>query len=307
VIDSVKWKTSMKVFFDPQYNATGYEFETTRKAAQIAHSLSERPITNVEVISPRPADFEELTQVHCPDYVTAVITGDPEDIASSAGLRWDEQYFVSVAASSGGARDAALEALASGSFAGSLSSGLHHARYHRGSGFCAFNGLVLGAQAALDVGAQRVLILDLDAHCGGGTASLITDLDGVEQLDVSVSAFDSYAPRPDARLIMSDGNDYLNVIEHELENVNTPDSIDLVLYNAGMDPHHGSGGPRAIDTEVLALREALVFTWAKAHKLPVAWVLAGGYTWGGLDMNGLVDLHRLTIETAATAASPDRR
>ena len=37
---------------------------------------------------------------------------------------------MSVAASSGGARDAALEALASGSFAGSLSSGLHNARYH---------------------------------------------------------------------------------------------------------------------------------------------------------------------------------
>jgi len=50
---------------------------------------------------------------------------------------------------------------------GSLSSGLHHARRTHGAGFCTFNGLALAALTALEVltaGAQRVLILNLDAH-----------------------------------------------------------------------------------------------------------------------------------------------
>jgi hypothetical protein len=42
-----------------------------------------------------------------------------------------------------------------------------------GAGFCTFNGLALAALAALDLGAKRVLVLDLDAHCGGGTHELL--------------------------------------------------------------------------------------------------------------------------------------
>ena len=73
-----------------------------------------------------------------------------------------------VCASNGGAVAAARAARAGG-VAGSLSSGLHHAGRDRGAGFCTFNGLVLAARAALSEGAARVLVLDLDAHCGGGT------------------------------------------------------------------------------------------------------------------------------------------
>jgi acetoin utilization deacetylase AcuC-like enzyme len=42
----------------------------------------------------------------------------------------------------------------------------------------------------------------------------------------------------------------------------------------------------------------LVFEWARAHGLPVAFVLAGGYTGAALARAELVDLHLLTIEAA---------
>lgn len=75
-------------------------------------------------------------------------------------------------------------------------------------------------------------------------------------------------------------------------------SVDLVIYNAGMDPHRLAGGSQHIDTATLVERERAVFGWAAANDLPVAWVLAGGYT-VGTDMAGLVGLHRITIEAAA--------
>jgi acetoin utilization deacetylase AcuC-like enzyme len=203
-----------------------------------------------------------------------------------------------VCASTGGARDAALWALRHGRHAGAGSSGLHHARYEGGSGFCTFNGLVVAARAALLAGAQRVLIVDFDAHCGGGTASLIEHVDGIEQIDVSVSTFDHYRSRPDARLWMADGSNYLDVAREALASVTSPENVDVVLYNAGADPHEFAGGVRGVTTSTLAERDRLVFHWAGEHRLPVAFVFAGGYEGYGLTLDQVVDLHRLTIEAA---------
>jgi acetoin utilization deacetylase AcuC-like enzyme len=54
---------------------------------------------------------------------------------------------------------------------------------------------------------------------------------------------------------------------------------------------------------VLAEREQLVLAWCRAHRLPVAFVMAGGYVSDQLSQDELVALHRLTIEAAAAAAA----
>jgi hypothetical protein len=78
-------------------------------------------------------------------------------------------------------------------------------------------------------------------------------------------------------------------------------AFDLCLYNAGMDPHEDCpiGGLRGITRAILAERERLVFDWCRRLRLPVAFVLAGGYTGPALDEHGLVELHRLTLAAAA--------
>jgi acetoin utilization deacetylase AcuC-like enzyme len=43
----------------------------------------------------------------------------------------------------------------------------------------------------------------------------------------------------------------------------------------------------------------MVFDWAAAHGIPVAFVLAGGYSGRELSRSELVDLHMLTIVEAA--------
>ena len=76
--------------------------------------------------------------------------------------------------------------------------------------------------------------------------------------------------------------------------------VDLVIYNAGMDPHErcSTGGAAGITTEVLRKREEMVFTWAREHGYPVSFALAGGYSGGRLSREELVDLHRMTIQAA---------
>jgi len=112
-----------------------------------------------------------------------------------------------------------------------------------------------------------------------------------------VNFFDSYTPQTNTKLVMADGRDYLAVIERELNAVQAPSGIDLVLYNAGMDPHENAGGVRGITTSVINERERMVFEWAASQGVPVAWVLAGGYT-VGMQMEELAELHLLTARVA---------
>lgn len=207
-----------------------------------------------------------------------------------------------VLASNGGAVAAARDALVHGA-AGSLSSGLHHARRESGEGFCTFNGVALAAFAALDAGASSVLVLDLDAHCGGGTASLIADEPRIEQLDVAVNGFDSYPGGDGARLHrVHRAADYLPLVVRELDAIAARSARRaLCLYNAGMDPFEGcaTGGLPGTTQEILAERERIVFDWCRSERVPVAFVLAGGYVGPGCSVDTLVGLHRCTIVEAA--------
>ena len=292
----------MRVFYSPEYVGSGYAFDTTRKAKWIVDSLSAAPIPGIELATPKPLTREQVLAVHDLQYVRAVESGDPRGLGSTQGFSWDDGLWPMVLSSNGGVVAAIHAALEQG-VAGSLSSGLHHARRGHGAGYCTFNGLVIAAKAALGVGAKSVLILDLDAHCGGGTASMIADEPRIRQVDVSVIGYDSYPSTEQARLAMvAKRTDYLPTIERMLQEADqNGQDFDLCIYNAGMDPFGicKTLGQEGISREILAEREAMVFEWCAEKRIPVAFVLAGGYVGHGLDEAGLVLLHRLTLSAAS--------
>lgn len=240
-----------------------------------------------------------IEAMHTADYVDALRTGADAWLASSQGFDWDPGIWAMAVHSTAGVIAATESAVADG-VAGSLSSGLHHAKPGTGDGFCTVNGLAIAAQrlAAPD---SQVVILDLDAHCGGGTQQMLAahDLhDQVRSYDLSTSAVDTYVPtHPDDRFVLMDGDDdtYLSAVESMLDDI-AWDRARIVLYNAGMDPHP------EVSKLALTIRERMVFERAAAEHVPIAWVLAGGYTWGRTTMDDLVDLHWLTIEAAASIA-----
>lgn len=289
--------SQMPIYFSPDFVVDG-GFDTISKAGELAHLLTVNPIPGTEVVSPAPATRSDIVAVHDEFYVDQVLNG------CGGQFSGDDESATSVLATTGGVLRAVEAVLENGGCAGSLSSGLHHAKYDSSSGFCTFNGLVIGARRALKLGAQRVLILDLDAHCGGGTKELIgllrdQNIDGIEQVDVSVSSFDQYHNAPFAQLKIVGASEYLSTIEQSLSDIADPQSIDLVIYNAGMDPHEKAGGVTGINTEVIRRREAMVFEWSKSHNLPIVWVLAGGYSGDSFTKRDVAELHRITAEEAA--------
>ena len=292
----------VKIFYSPSYTLAAHSFETTRKSRWIAESLEREPIAGIKLVAPEPTSVAVLSRVHDPAYVDAVRTGKPLELAQSQGFKWDKKLWEMVCSSNGGVIATAIEALRTRRVSGSLSSGLHHARRARGAGFCTFNGLVLAARAALDAGARTVLILDLDAHCGGGTHELIHGDQRIWQMDVSVDAFDRYKPIGNNQLEMVyDGSRYLPTIKRKLTWLEREaPRFDICLYNAGMDPFWGCpiGGMRGVTQKVLSDREVAVFSWCRMRGVPIAFVLAGGYLGPELERAGLVALHRLTLEAA---------
>ena len=152
-----------------------------------------------------------------------------------------------------------------------------------------------------------MLIIDLDAPCGGGTHELIADDERIWQVDVAVNAFDRYTPAPRNTLdLVPTAGDYLPTIGRRLAELpGRAPPFDVCLYNAGMDPHEDCpvGGLRGITRGTLEARERLVLDWCRGQRLPVAFVLAGGYLGPRLDQAGLVDLHRLTLSAAVTGVT----
>src|SRR5664280_1930980 len=286
--------TRHNVYWNENYTASEYAFDTNRKSGVIAQALK-AGAADVVLVDPGPfaeRAAELIRAVHDAKYVDAVIEGVPEHLARSQGFDWDPGIPIMAVAHSAGLVAGVTELLSGASqVAGTLSSGLHHARAGRGAGFCTFNGLAVAAEAGAALGAERILVLDLDAHCGGGTRSL-TDPEAVVQVDVSTVRYDRWIPSGDDALLFADHDDCLDQVNAALALADRVGAVDLVLYNAGMDPVTDCG----VSTTDISDREHRVAEWAALNDHRLVYALAGGYTSGEVSMSRLVDLHLLTVQ-----------
>lgn len=287
----------MKIYYNDNYTASDYAFDTTRKSRAIAQSLDTHPVDTVTIDDPANCYVEAekaLRVLHSRSYVDAVKNGTPTSLAQSQGFTWDEKIYQMAVSHSAGLVAATKHVLEHGGTSGSLSSGLHHAAYTSGKGFCTFNGLAAAAKYAQDAGAERTLILDFDAHAGGGTWDIMEQyLPSATQVDVTCSAYDTYKPDGDSSIWFIGHDDYLSAIDSALLYASKKlDKFDLIIYNAGMDPINCGVSESKIQRREQKVREFIADT-------PAVFALAGGYTWGNKTMDDVVDWHRITIETWA--------
>ena len=136
------------VCYSPAYVGATLLSTPRARRAWVAESLAQRASRAASWSPHSPLTAAQVERVHDPAYVQAVGTGEPRALAESQGFAWDPQLWPMVLASNGGAVAAARAAPASSASPAHSSSGLHHARYGRGAGFCTFNGLAIAALAA---------------------------------------------------------------------------------------------------------------------------------------------------------------
>lgn len=286
------------IYWNAKYTGAKHAFDTTRKSGEIADAIGHENITDPAHGQFALADADKaIKDVITPDYYEALQCGTPRALAQSNGFTWDYGIWEMALNSTAGVINAAHTALKGENIAGSLSSGLHHADHRSGGGFCTVNGLAVTANFMLQNDpALKIVILDFDAHCGGGTVRTLRHLGidrQVRQYDISTNTFDDYTEDDTHTVTIAENDDdYLHQVETVLDTM-SGEQIDLILYNAGTDPYPN------ISKEMLGHRDQEVFSAAHKAGTPIAYVLAGGYTWGQT-MDELVQSHVTTINKAET-------
>ena len=216
----------------------------------------------LDVIAPEPASVEDIARAHLPAFVNAVLSCRSEN---GFGNR-SEAVAKSLPYTSGAMLATARESLRNGRVAVAPCSGFHHAGYAHAAGFCTFNGLMVTAMALHASGeAKRVGILDFDQHYGDGTDNIIDRL----RIDwiAHYSAGEHYGLPVEARRFLSS----IPCLVAGMKD------CDVILYQAGADPHIDDPLGGWLTTQQLYERDLLVFETVAELGIPVAWNLAGGY------------------------------
>lgn len=301
----------MDVFYNWMYAASDFAFDTTRKSAEIYRALDSGPIPGVEFVDPYAVvpveEIETLVgTMHANSYVQAVIDGRPKALAKSNGFKWDPGIYPMALAHTAGMVAAARQVATTRGFAGTLSSGMHHAKRRRGDGYCTFNGIAAAVIDTLQHNHDaRIVIFDVDAHCGGGTEEMVGSLEAVTHIDVYVNGFDLYPESPGNHLIpVDDIEGHREAISGGVGTIvrahqETP--FDLCIYNAGVDPIDET----FINPHDLRVRDHFVAGALGYYNIPTVFCMAGGYAGPLLTTPELVDLHTYTI--AAFADADDAR
>ncbi|GHE53903.1 acetoin utilization protein AcuC [Streptomyces griseoaurantiacus] len=161
---------------------TGYDFGPDHPMDPVRLALTKDLVDalgldrHVDVVAARAAGESTLRLVHREDYVAAVraASADPAAADTKYGLgTLDDPAFAGmheasalIAGQSVGAAEAVWrgEALHAVNFSG----GLHHAMPAAASGFCVYNDAALAVARLLELGAERVVYVDVDVHHGDG-------------------------------------------------------------------------------------------------------------------------------------------
>jgi acetoin utilization deacetylase AcuC-like enzyme len=269
------------------------------------------------------AERDLLERVHPPGYVDSVEehcsrgAAFDADTPTSPGS-WEGALRAAGAA--GAMADALMAGEAPTAFCGLRPPG-HHAEPARAMGFCLFANVSLAARRALDLGAERVFVLDWDVHHGNGTEAVWWS--SPEVLFASLHQWPFY-PGTGALADVGEGEgrgytvnlpvpagsgeeEWLPLVEHVAVPAARAFRPGLILISAGYDAHRDD--PLAdcrLDAGSFAQMTLQVLALARELDVRVGVVLEGGYDLDALASSTAATLEALTNggEPEATAPTP---
>ena len=257
----------MRVFCRPEMSASTESFSPSSSKPQwVVQDWLNDPLIHCEICSFPPATRAQICSVHDEDYVDGVLSGRYDNGFGSN----DPDIAASLPFTVGSMIAAAQWAVRQREVVCSPTSGFHHAGYDFGAGYCTFNALVVAAMVLKKQGlVQKVGIIDADRHWGDGTDQLIRH-HGLRGWIVHRSQgkfFNSLQDCANGRF-----SKWLNKAISDCSN------CDLVIYQAGADPHRNDPMGGLQSSEEMAQRDRTVFE--KLGHLPLVFTLAGGYQVG---------------------------
>lgn len=273
--------TAIPVFYRPDMVANAHSFSPSAgKPAAVVDSWKAMDVA-LDIRRFDPANKQQLTLAHSADFVAGVLEGRRNNGFGNCLM----EVANALPFTSGAMIAAAREAVANRSVAVAPVSGFHHARFSQAAGYCTFNGLIIAARVLQTEGiAQRIGILDFDQHYGDGTAQIINFM-GLKDI-AHFTAGAEYGREEQAEPFLRRIPTILRAF----------DDCDVLLYQAGADPHIDDPLGGWLTDEQLRRRDRLVFEGCQARGLPVAWNLAGGYQ---EPLRKVLNIHDATMHECA--------
>jgi acetoin utilization deacetylase AcuC-like enzyme len=275
----------MKVFYRPEM--VGPEkiagSPSPGKPGKVVDSWVKRFGDDITLASFPPATHSQIIEAHDAEYVMDVMDG----VVPNGFGTIDPALSKTLPFTVGSILHATLHALRTKQCTVSPTSGFHHAGFRHGAGYCTFNGLMVAA-AAVRLRESRVASRDADMHYGDGTDEIRKRVD----LEDSVRHWSvgEYWSQP------GDAEAFLDSLPVAVETLCLiPEPVDVLIYQAGADPHIHDPLGGWLTTAQLAQRDRIVFTEAKRLGIPVVWNLAGGYQ---DPIEKVIDIHVNTMREA---------
>ena len=284
------------LIYHPCYNITAFGLERLhpfdgRKYLRIHDALIARGLRRPgDFVRPGRVSRRDLLKLHTPEYLRSL--GRTEALARILevpivrrlpGWAIDWRVLRPMRYATGGTLLACCQALEHG-VAINLGGGYHHAAAGGGGGFCVYADAPLAAKVLHDEGrAGKVMVVDLDAHQGNGTAAVFQDWPWATILDLyERDIFPARKEPEDYPLPVRSGLtgvEYLRIVQEALPVALDAVRPDLLIYNAGSDPFTEDplAGFRLTKSD-LAERDLIVVTMARERGIPVAMLLSGGYS-----------------------------
>lgn len=258
-------------------------------------------ISMKQVLEPSAIDPDFLKLVHTPDYVERFLSGNTSvEEQRLTGFQWSTGIVSRCRLETGGTLLAGQLAMEHG-IACSTGGGTHHAFPSHGAGYCLLNDLAVTAAVLFkECQVKKVLIVDLDVHQGDGTACIFSD-------NCAVFTFSMHCEKNyPLKKQMSDmdvglvtgitDKDYLAHLHSYLPWLLESFRPDIVLYDAGVDPHEKDElGKLNLTDNGLFQRDFYVINLCVSRGIPVATVIGGGYD---KDINMLALRHTIVHRAA---------
>ena len=236
-----------------------------------------------QVLEPSQMTAELARLAHSEEYVERFLSGQTTvEEQRRTGFRWSWGLASRVRWECGGTLLAALVSLQRG-LACSTAGGTHHAGPDYGSGFCLLNDLAITAASLLSLKlVEKVLIVDLDVHQGDGTALIFRDNPQVFTFSLHCQSNFPFRKQPsDLDIGLADhvaDREYLHTLSQTLPRLMDQVRPDIVLYDAGVDPHVDDDlGKLNLTDEGLFARDLTVLDCCVSRGVPVCSVIGGGY------------------------------
>ena len=296
-----------KLIYDDRYdlNLGAHVFPSQKYRLVHEALLAEGIATREDFLAPEPAKDEDILLVHGKEYTHKLKAGT---LSYEEKLRleipWSKEMIEACWLAAGGSILAGRRALADG-WAGNVGGGFHHAYPDHGEGFCAIHDVAVAIRRLqFDRAIESAMVIDTDVHHGNGTAAIFGGDPTV--FTFSIHQENNYPyPKPPSNIDVDlpdgvDDHDYLALLEKNLHRAFDEFSPGMIFYVAGADPYREDQlGGLALSLDGLARRDAMVFDYARRHRVPVVITLAGGYARRVIDT---VRIHVGTIVAARDAA-----